>query len=105
MQWISMFLIAANAYSGQKLCKATFNDIEMLREILPKEILPLKLLTLQLITAFIASSLQFLTSIKNVLAQTKEVPRTKSLKGLMPMVLWLLIRTKSHKCWGAQLKS
>jgi len=86
-----MVLIALNAFTGQKLCKWTFNDIEVLRSFLPAEILQLKLLSLQILTATAASTLQFLTSIRNTLAHTKETPRIRSLAGLMPMVMWVLI--------------
>lgn len=86
-----MVLIAANAFSGQKLCKATFNDIEVLRQFLPPQILQLKLLTLQILTATFSSTLHFFTSIKNTLAHTKVTPKFKALDGLMPMVMWVLI--------------
>ena len=35
VQDISMILIAVNAFTGQKLCKATFEDLEIFRDILP----------------------------------------------------------------------
>jgi hypothetical protein len=86
-----MVLIALNAFSGQKLCKATFNDIEVLRSFLPAEILQFKLLSLQILTATTVSTIQFITSIKNTLANTKVTPKTRALDGLMPMVMWVLI--------------
>ena len=88
---MSILLIVINAFSGQKLCKATFNDIEILRHYLPTYILQLKLLTLQILTAVVASTVQVITSMRNTLAETKEVPKIRSFNGLMPMVMWLLV--------------
>lgn len=86
-----MILIAVNAFTGQKLCKATFEDLEIFKDILPESILKMKLMSVQIMAAFIASTFTFLTSIKNVLVATKVTPKFKALRGLLPIVMVFIV--------------
>ena len=70
VQWLTASLIFINTISDQKLCRATFDDIEFLRAYLPEWLLSMKILTLQLIFCAISASLHVATSIRNSLNAT-----------------------------------